>query len=233
MNELEGRVALVTGSTRGIGKAIAERLVTEGALVAVHGTREAAAADAAKEIGASIGVGADVSDPAAVGTMVGRITDELGPIEVLVNNAGFSSQLSFLDSDIELWDKTLRVNLLGPVHVLRATVPAMVAAGWGRVLNVTSAAAVGPTPGFPVYAASKGGLLALSLTMAAELKGTGITVNALAPLAVTDMLRQMPEQAVNALIDRGMPTVEQCGEEAYVLLADGAATGKHVVMSFS
>jgi 2-hydroxycyclohexanecarboxyl-CoA dehydrogenase len=230
---MKNRVALVTGSTRGIGNAIARRLAAEGARVIVHGRDEAAVAVAVHDIRGSIGVCGDISDGAAVRAMCSRAKDQLGSIDIVVNNAGTSTMGSFLDSTDEDWDRLIAVNLIGPRNVLREVLPDMQCRGWGRILNVTSDAGVRGTPGFAAYSASKGALLALSLALAQELLGSGIHVNTLAPLAPTDLVRsQLPASVLEKLIARGMPTVDDCSEIALQLVADVAPTGHLVIMHF-
>jgi 2-hydroxycyclohexanecarboxyl-CoA dehydrogenase len=231
MGTLNGRVALVTGSTRGVGRAIAERLVTEGAEVVVHGRDEGMAASVATEIGAALGVSGEASDADAVHRLCVRVLDEVGPIDIVVNNAGTSTPNLFLDSTDEEWDRLLAVNLLGPRNVLRAVLPGMQERGWGRILNVTSEAGVRGTPRFSAYAASKGALLALSFTLAQELADSGICVNSFAPLALTDLVRsQMQPDRLDQLVGRGIPSVEENAEVALRLVADDAPTGEVVIM---
>jgi len=227
-----GRVALVTGSTRGIGRAIAAHLVRAGASVVVHGTRRADALRTADEIGAIAGVGADVGDPHQVADLVDTVHAAVGPIDVLVNNAGISIRRSFLESDADVWEQTLRVDLGGPIALLQAVVPGMVERRWGRVLNVTSAAGVEATPGFAAYATAKGGLVALTLTLAAEVHHTGVRVNALSPIGMTDMLRQLPPTVLEHLVGLGVPTPDRCAQRALALLDDTAPTGVHEKMEF-
>jgi 3-oxoacyl-[acyl-carrier protein] reductase len=227
-----GRIALVTGSTRGIGRAIAQRLVEEGARVVVHGSREADARRVADEIGATLGAGADLADPAPVASLIERVHSSVGLVEILVNNAGISLRKAFIKSDDDLWNQTLRIDLMAAVELLRATLPGMVARGWGRVLNVASAAGVEPTPGFSAYAAAKGALVALTLTLAAEVEPSGVRVNALSPIGMTDMLRQLPPAYLDDLIARGIPTPERCAERALALLGTNAPSGAHDMMAF-
>lgn len=227
-----GRVALVTGSTRGIGKAIAAHLARAGASVVVHGTRRADAIRTADEIGAIAGAGADIGDRHQVADLVDTVHSEVGPIDILVNNAGISIRSSFLESDVDVWERTLRIDLGGPIELLRATVPGMVAREWGRVLNVTSAAGVEATPGFAAYATAKGGLVALTLTLAAEVRHAGVRVNALSPIGMTDMLRQLPPAMLEHLVGLGVPTPDRCAQRALALLDDTAPSGVHERMQF-
>jgi NAD(P)-dependent dehydrogenase (short-subunit alcohol dehydrogenase family) len=226
------RVALVTGSTRGIGRAIAVALVDAGAAVVVHGRARSEATRVADEIGAVLGVGADLEDRHRIGMLVDAVHADVGPIEILVNNAGISIRRTFLDSDTDLWTRTLAVDLVGPIELLRATLPGMVERGWGRVLNVASAAGVEATPGFAAYATAKGGLVGLTLTLAAEVRRSGVRVNALSPIGMTDMLRQLPPAELEHLVGLGVPTTEHCARRALALLDDDAPTGVHELMAF-
>jgi 3-oxoacyl-[acyl-carrier protein] reductase len=184
---LSGRVALVTGGSRGIGRAACLRLAASGAAVAVN---YRAAADAAQEVVAAIrsnggratAVEADVGDRAAVAAMVERVANELGAVDVLVNNAGVlhaGTLLSYDDAQLEaMW----RTNVKGILHTTAAAAPAMIANGWGRVINIASAAGVGTAlPGTTLYATTKAAVLVLTKRMAFELGPHGITVNAVLP----------------------------------------------------
>jgi NAD(P)-dependent dehydrogenase (short-subunit alcohol dehydrogenase family) len=108
----------------------------------------------------------------------------------------------------------------------------MVERGWGRVLNVTSAAGVEATPGFAAYAAAKGALVGLTLTLAAEVRTSGVQVNALSPIAMTDMLRQLPPKYLDDLVSRGVPTPEHCADRAMKLLREDAPSGVHDMVAF-
>jgi NAD(P)-dependent dehydrogenase (short-subunit alcohol dehydrogenase family) len=231
-HSLAGRVALVTGSTRGIGRAIAARLVGEGASVVVHGSRGDDARGVADEIGAVFGAGADFGDPRQVGAMTDAVESSVGPIDILVNNAGISIRKRFLTTDAELWYRTMQIDLMAPIALLQATLPGMVAREWGRVLNVASAAGVEATPGYAAYATAKGGLIGLTLTLAAELQGSGVQVNALSPIAMTDMLRRVPPAMLDDLVARGVPTPEHCADRALKLLSADAPSGVHDMVAF-
>jgi NAD(P)-dependent dehydrogenase (short-subunit alcohol dehydrogenase family) len=198
----------------------------------VHGTREEDARRVATEIGAAAGIGADLADAQQIASMLQRSDSAVGPIDILVNNAGISIRRTFLESDDELWHRTLRIDLLAPVELLRATLPGMTERGWGRVLNIASAAGVEATPGFTAYAAAKGALVALTLTLAAEVERSGVRVNALSPIGMTDMLRQLPPAYLDDLIARGVPTPERCAERALALLDGDAPSGAHDLMAF-
>jgi NAD(P)-dependent dehydrogenase (short-subunit alcohol dehydrogenase family) len=229
---LDGRVALVTGSTRGIGREIARRLVEAGSTVVAHGSRDEDARRTAVDIGARAGFGADIADPEQRRALIDRVRAAVGPVDILVNNAGISVRRTFLQTDDDLWQRTLEVDLIGPIGLLRATLPGMVERGWGRVLNVASAAGIEATPGFAAYATAKGGLVGLTLTLAAEVIGAGVRVNALSPIAMTDMLRRLPPAMLDDLVRRGVPTADHCAERALALIGDDAPSGAHEVMAF-
>jgi 3-oxoacyl-[acyl-carrier protein] reductase len=228
VGSLSGHVALVTGSTRGIGRAIAERFAAEGARVIVHGRKEADAAAVAAGLPDALGLGAEVSDLDAVREMCRRAQDEVGTVDILVNNAGLSTRTAITRLTDEEWNLSLAVNLTGPMYLIRETVPGMKRAGWGRIVNVTSGAGTHGVPGFSAYSAGKGGIVGLSLTLAQELGRFGITVNALSPAALTDMLEQLPPELLDPMIEAGLPTVEDCADTALTLVVDDAPTGQVV-----
>jgi len=192
--KLEGKVALVTGGSRGIGRAACLRLAAAGAAVAVN---YRSGASAAREVADAIGdaggramtVEADVGDRAAVAAMVERIAAELGPVDVLVNNAGLLFSGSLLSYEEAQLDAMWRTNVKGILHTTAEAAPGMIAKGWGRVINVGSAAGVGTAlPGTTLYAATKGAVNVLTRRLAFELGGHGVTVNAVLPGYIrTDM----------------------------------------------
>jgi 3-oxoacyl-[acyl-carrier protein] reductase len=185
------RVAIVTGAARGIGAATAQRLATDGFDVAVIDLEESACKATVDRIGQAgrraIGVGADVSDAAAVTAAVARVADELGPPVVLVNNAGvIRDNLLFKMSDAD-WDTVLNVHLRGAFLMSRAAQKHMTEAGWGRIVNLSSSSALG-NRGQANYSTAKAGLQGFTKTLAIELGPFGVTVNAVAPgFIVTDM----------------------------------------------
>lgn len=183
----KGQVALVTGGSRGIGRAVVERLAHAGAAVVVNYVRGASEAESVAEGvrrtgGHALALGADVADAAAVAGMVRRVEDELGPITILVNNAGVSAPGTLDTYDAAAMARMRGINVDGTIHATGAVAPGMRARGYGRIVNVTSIAAHGTTlPGTTFYAATKAAVIALTRRFALELARTGVTVNAVAP----------------------------------------------------
>lgn len=202
---VDGRVALVTGGARGIGRAIALVLAEEGAAVAVADLRPDAA-DTAAEV-ARLGrpatsVVVDVSDPAQVRAAAEEVRRRLGPVEVLVNNAGIVNNIAPIRRMTpEAWDHELRVNLSGAFHFIREVIGAMVERRWGRIVNLSSIAATGGLHNQAAYAASKAGLLGLTQTVTLEHARSGITCNAILPgLIATELVLGMPAEIRDATI---------------------------------
>jgi len=179
---LDGRVALVTGAASGIGRAIALRLAQEGVRVAITDLDAAAARRVAGEAkGVAFALTLDVADEASVAAAVEEVERALGPIAVLVNNAGWDKVEPFVDSAVATWDRLLAINLKGPLLCARAVLPGMIARGSGRVVSIGSDAGRVGSSGEAVYSAAKGGVIAFSKTLAREVAKHGITVNVVCP----------------------------------------------------
>lgn len=185
MRGLDGRVVVVTGGAGGIGAATCRRFAEEGSRVAVLDLAAEAASAVSEEIrqagGIAQGYQCDIADRAAVDTSIAAVTDELGPIDVLVNNAGWDVFKPFIESTPEEWQRLIDINLLGPLNMHHAVLGGMIERGFGRVVTVASDAARVGSSGESVYAACKAGMLGLSKTLAREHARDGITFNVVCP----------------------------------------------------
>ena len=177
---LAGTVSIVTGGAGGIGSAICRRLAEEGSTVVVADLDAEAARRVADDIGGHA-TGVDITDGGAVEAVVDDVWSSVGPIDVLVNNAGWDRAGPFLDTEPELWERIIAVNLVGPLNLHRAVGRRMVERGSGRIVNIASDAARVGSSGEAVYAACKGGIVAFSKTMARELARVPIPVNVVCP----------------------------------------------------
>ena len=183
---INGKTALITGGSRGIGRAIALRLAKEGVRIAVnYKTNEEAAQRVVKAVeemgGEAIVVGADVSQSAAVEDMVKRVLDSWGSVDILVNNAGIIHDSLLMRMTEEVWDDVVNTNLKGTFNCTKAVLRFMVRQRWGRIINVVSVVGLEGNPGQSNYAASKAGVIAFSRSIAKEVASRNITVNAVAP----------------------------------------------------
>jgi NAD(P)-dependent dehydrogenase (short-subunit alcohol dehydrogenase family) len=186
LSDLNGRWALVTGAASGIGQETALAFAREGASVVAVDLDEARLAETTRSVEATdrrcLAAGCDVSDPAAVEALASRIAAELGPPDVVVNNAGVGFLGPFLDTPLSAWHQVVGVNLMGVVHVSRAFLPGMIAAGGARhLVNVASAAGIHAVPNLSAYSASKHAVLGLSDALAMELRDTGVGVTVVCP----------------------------------------------------
>jgi 3-oxoacyl-[acyl-carrier protein] reductase len=200
--ELAGKVAIVTGSTRGLGRAIAARFAAEGALVVVHGRTEESCAETVRSIPGATAIAADLAVPGGADHLVAATCARLGGLDILVNNAGVALDNYLTGVTDERWAETLATNLTAPFAALRAATRVMKEQGGGAVLNVVSWAGERGNVGQVAYSASKGGLASLTLAAAKELGKFGIRVNALSPAVPTDMTAEMDERLQRAAASR-------------------------------
>jgi 3-hydroxybutyrate dehydrogenase len=228
---LEGKVALVTGSTSGIGLAIAKAFAAEGAKLMINGFGKPDEIEReCGELGA-VHDSADLSDPAAIEAMMARCTDELGPPDVLVNNAGIQHVSPVEDFPPEKWDAILAINLSAVFHTTRLALPAMKARGWGRIISTASAHSLVASPNKSAYVAAKHGVAGFTKTIALEAARDGITVNCISPGYVWTPLveNQIPdtmkargltrEQVMNDVLLAAQPTKRFVTPEEVAALA--------------
>jgi 3-oxoacyl-[acyl-carrier protein] reductase len=234
MSTLSGRVALVTGASRGIGKAIAIALAEAGADIAVNYRVQAEAAESVcQSIRAagrkSIAIKADVSLSADVERLVQSAETELGPVGILVNNAGIGRMIPPDQVTEEIWNEFLRVNLTSVFLVTQRVLPTMRAARWGRIINLSSVAAqYGGIIG-PHYAATKAGILGLTRSYASQFAKDGITVNAIAPALIeTDMVAALPKDIASRIPVGKIGEPEEVGRIAVMLAQSSYITGQTI-----
>ncbi|MCX5374831.1 SDR family oxidoreductase [Streptomyces sp. NBC_00015] len=194
---LQGKVAVVTGGARGIGRGIATVLAAKGAAVAVWDLNTEGAEKTAAEIraagGTAVAISGDAADAPAVARSAARTREVLGPVTILVNNAGTTAYEPFTSISEASWDRMIAINLKGPFLVTQELIPDMVEAGWGRIVNISSSSAQTGAPAMAHYASSKGGVIALTRALAVEYIEKGITVNHVPPGFIdTPLVRQGP-----------------------------------------
>jgi 3-oxoacyl-[acyl-carrier protein] reductase len=234
--KLQGRTALVTGGSRGIGAAIVRSLAQADAAIAVNYRERAREADTlVKSIreagGRAIAIAADVSQSDAVAQMVKRVNADLGPIDILVNNAGIAITRGVDDLSETDFDQTIAVNLKSVFLCTQAVLPTMRSKGWGRIVNISSGAARGAGSIGPHYNASKAGMEGLTRGYAARLVKEGITVNAVAPsLIETDMMKGQPNLVSRIPVGR-FGKAEEVAQAVMMLLDNPYMTGQTVAMS--
>jgi 2-hydroxycyclohexanecarboxyl-CoA dehydrogenase len=246
---MSNRVALVTGAAQGIGKGIAATMAAQGFRVAIADMNIETATQTAKDIteagGTAIAVEINVTETASVATAVRAIEAELGPVEVVVNNAGWDDFMPFIATSEEFWDKVLDVNFKGALRVIKAVLPGMMERGFGRVINIGSDAGRVGSSLEAVYSGAKGGIIAFTKTLAREVATKGITANTVCPGPTdTPALRtfidgagQDAEKVIGGMI-RAVPmkrlgTPEDIGPAVAFLASDGAGfiTGQTLSVS--
>jgi len=200
--DLAGKTAFVTGSTRGIGRAVAAALHQAGASVAIVGREQGRAGAVAAELGErAVGVACDVSAPAQIEAAVQAVEKALGPVDILVNNAGITRDNLLLRMSAAEWDEVLQANLTGAFHTVKAVLRGMMKRKGGRIINVTSVIGITGNKGQANYAASKAGLIGFTKSVAKEYGSRGILVNAVAPGFIdTEMTSVLPEEARTAML---------------------------------
>jgi 3-oxoacyl-[acyl-carrier protein] reductase len=242
MPDLSGKVALVTGASRGIGRAVALRLARCGARVAINDRRSAAEAEeVAHEIrsqgGEALVMPADVSLAADVERMVKETERAFGRIDILVNNAGVSRDTLILRMSEEDWDQVMATNLRGAFLCTKAVLRTMMRQRWGRIINISSVSGLAGNAGQANYAAAKAGLIGLTKTAAREMGSRNITVNAVAPGFIeTDMTKDLPEalrqEALHRILLGRTGTPEDVAAAVAFLASDDASyiTGQVLVV---
>lgn len=232
MDSLTGKIALITGASRGIGKAIAISLAKAGCDIAVnYRTKEQEAQEVCaiiQKLGRrTIAIGADVSKSGEVNRMINTIEKELGAISILVNNAGIAKTKSIAEITEKEWDETLDINLKSAFLVTQRVLPKMRAQKWGRIINLSSVAAqMGGVVG-PHYSASKAGVIGLTHSYAMLLAKEGITVNTIAPGPVsTDMATGTPQLRPDMVPIGRFGTVDEIADTAVLLASNGFITGQ-------
>jgi len=203
--DLKGRAAIVTGGARGVGLAIAERLLASGAKVSLWDVDAAALQNAADALPGTVHtVSVDLADCAAVQAAAESAAGALGKLDILVNNAGITGgNAKTWDVHPEDWRRVLDVNLNGPFYCCRAVVPFLLRNGYGRIVNIASIAGKEGNPNAAHYSASKAGLIALTKSLGKELANANILVNAVAPAVIaTDILQQMQQSHIDYMLSK-------------------------------
>ena len=230
--ELDGRVALVTGASRGIGASIALRLAIAGAKVGVHyNTSREAAEKAVEKIeangGEAILLEGDVAEETSAGSVVKRVLEQWGQIDILVNNAGINRDRLLLRMTLEDWDNVLDVNLRGTFICSKLVMPQMIKQRSGRIVNISSVVGLSGNPGQANYAAAKAGLIGFTKAVAREVASRNVTVNAVAPgFVTTGMVDSLSEETQKQILGRipmgRFGTAEDVSHAVLFLCSDGA-----------
>jgi len=239
---LEGRIAIVTGAGRGLGRAFATAMAAAGASVVVNSRTEASAAAVVQQIegagGRAIAVSGDIGEPGFFDQMVSVALASFGTIDILVNNAGVSIPAMIWKMTDSQWDDVLRINLTSVFWGIRAVCPVMMENRYGRIINVTSAGGIEGSPGQVNYGASKAGVIGLTKSAARQLARYGITVNAISPVAITPMTEVIVEtpKFLDKTISRiplgRMAEADEVAPAVVFLASDAAAyTTGHVLLA--
>ena len=199
---LADRVALVTGAGQGLGRAVAERLARDGAVVAVNDLRHDDRVDAVVAATGGVAAPADVADRAAVAAMVADLERTVGSVDVLVVNHAYMTMSPLVEHDLDDWWRVVDTNLGGAFHLVQAVLPAMLRAGSGRIVLVSSEWGVTGWPGATAYAASKAGVISLTKTLGRELAPKGVIVNAVAPGVIDTPQLEVDARAAGTTRDR-------------------------------
>jgi 3-oxoacyl-[acyl-carrier protein] reductase len=233
MNDLHDKVALVTGASRGIGRAMARVLAEAGANVAVnYCSRES---DARKTLALVERAGrrgilarADVSKTSEVSEMIGAVERQLGPVQILVNNAGIAIRKPLEEVTEDDWDRVMAVNLKSAFLLIQAVFQGMCGSGWGRIINISSTAAQTGGITAPPYVASKAGLWGLTHCYATQLMTSGVTVNTVAPALIeTDMVRELEAKPDHIPVGR-FGRAEEVADAVLMLVRNGYMTGQTI-----
>ncbi|MFD7556725.1 MULTISPECIES: SDR family NAD(P)-dependent oxidoreductase [unclassified Streptomyces] len=229
----ESPVALVTGASGGLGQALALELDALGCRVAVHynSSREGAEAVAEKLTNPSVLVTGDVGSWEATQALYQQISDELGPVDVLVNNGAIRKDSLMAMQNPADWAQVIQTNLIGSFHTARVSVPYMLRQRWGRVINIVSPSGIIATAGQTAYSASKAGLIGFTRTLASECGRRGVTVNALSPgFMITGMTNTLPDRVIEGMEDKApiprFVTVEEVARSVGLFLDQDCMTGQ-------
>ena len=203
MSNLKDTIILVTGGTRGIGRACVEQFAALGAKVALCGRSQEAAEKVASEVGENVkGYACDIGDPESVDALIKQVTEDLGTIQVLVNNAGITKDGLLMRMKDEQWADVLQTNLTGAFYTCRAAAKTMLKARYGRIINISSVVGIRGQGGQTNYAAAKAGIIGFTKSYAQEVATRNITVNVVAPgYIATDMTAEISEKATAAIVE--------------------------------